>query len=97
MITCIRVIVECIVDDAFPGWAECWLIDANGLRHTFKEKLPVVLGDYSEKQKFPCEGKIRGHLIGEKHGLQTIDTLLPDGVRSTEGCHQFMVEAARCN
>lgn len=33
------------VDDAFPGWVECVLVDAFGHKHVFVEKIPAVLAD----------------------------------------------------
>lgn len=34
--------IERVVDDQFPGWVGCLLTDADGVRHEFVEKGPVV-------------------------------------------------------
>jgi len=38
----LEVQVEGFIDDHFPGFVKCVLIDADGLRHEFIDKVPVV-------------------------------------------------------
>lgn len=38
----LAVTITRLVDDAFPGWVECLLLDAAGNQHWFTEKVPVV-------------------------------------------------------
>ena len=38
----VRVNISRYVDESFPGWVECSLVDAYGYDHVFVEKVPVV-------------------------------------------------------
>lgn len=40
--TCLRVDIIAFVDESFPSFVRCAFIDADGKRHTFIEKVPVV-------------------------------------------------------
>jgi len=40
--TCLRVDIVGFVDESFPGFVRCAFADANGNRHAFIEKIPVV-------------------------------------------------------
>jgi hypothetical protein len=39
---CLRVEIVAFVDESFPGFVRCAFTDAEGTRHTFIEKVPVV-------------------------------------------------------
>jgi hypothetical protein len=40
--TCLRVDIVGFADESFPGLVHCDFADANGNRHKFIEKIPVV-------------------------------------------------------
>ena len=59
---CLRVDKVGFADESFPGFAHCDFTDANGNRHTFLEKIPVVTtkdlwtdSTYPQPGMLPCE------------------------------------------
>ena len=91
----IEVAIVRIVDEAFPGFVECKLIDAHGREHTFVEKAPVVSAqDISARSTFPVSGhvacKIESELQDESgRVLLRVDTTQPYGIESTAGDTRF--------
>jgi hypothetical protein len=60
---CLRVEIVAFVDESFPGFVRCAFVDADGKRHTFIEKVPVVTtqelwrdSTYPQPGIVPCEG-----------------------------------------
>lgn len=55
----VSVQIKRYVDDHFPGWAACVLTDADGKRHEFTEKVPVVSSsDLRADSSYPQPGYI---------------------------------------
>ena len=51
--------IERYIDDHFPGWVACVLIDADGKRHAFTEKVPVLSSsDLRADSSYPQPGYI---------------------------------------
>jgi hypothetical protein len=58
------------VDDHFPGFVECVLVDALGAAHTFVEKVPVVSAEsLSAASTYPCNGEIECEVCREWHDI----------------------------
>ena len=90
------------IDDAFPGWVECELVDAIGKRHLFHEKTPVVSApspaSTAPSATHPQTGFIACRPVAtwaEKPGrwLTRIDTTRPWGIASTDDDSQFTVHS----
>jgi len=85
------------VDESFPGFVECKLIDAKGETHIFIDKVPVVsLDALWSSSAYPCAGNIRCTVETEfkdesGRTLVRIDTEYPDHVESTSGDTHFVV------
>ena len=67
--TCLRVDIVAFADESFPGFVRCAFADADGNRHTFIEKIPVVStqelwtdSNYPQPGMVPC-------MIVEKYGM----------------------------
>ena len=76
----------------YPGWAECVLVDAFGVEHRFRDKIPVASRRNITPEDVPCDGVVRctkeaDHL----DGTVTVNTQLPDDIESTAGEHLFRV------
>lgn len=84
----VKVNVLRIIDDSFPVFVECELIDCHGTHHYFIDKLPVV-SEYDAVP--PCIGAIRCTVMENKENTVVIDTSLPDDIASTNGAYQFEV------
>jgi hypothetical protein len=86
-----------LVDAHFPGWVECVLLDAEGKRHVFVEKVPVVTSeDLSSGSSCPRTCSIRCRIDAEwtdaaGRVLVRVDTETPWGIRSTEDACLFVV------
>ena len=87
-----------VVDDGFPTFVECVLVDADGQEHHFVEKLPVVGGlpELSFDRIFTQPGHIgcvvRDEWTDERgRELVRIDTLEPWGIESAAGETCFTV------
>jgi hypothetical protein len=90
--TGVRVQVTRIVDDAFPGFVECALVDVHGRRWLFREKGPVVTNDYlTASDAYPQPGVIACQVVARAGGVVRIDTIRPWHVESAEGETQFEV------
>jgi hypothetical protein len=56
---CLRVDIVGFVDESFPGLVRCAFVDANGNRHTFIEKIPVVtFEDLWSDSVYPQNGTV---------------------------------------
>ena len=95
--TAVVVEITRIVDDAFTGFVECFLVGAGLQAHTFVEKIPVVQSvPLRFDSVFPCSGTIRCRVESEFSDeagrlLVRINTEHPDGVESTAGERRFVV------
>jgi hypothetical protein len=85
------------VDGSFPGWVESELVDANGRRHIFIEKVPVVtLEDSRADSECPVPGIIRCEILrkySDENGreLVCVSTAKPWSIESTEGLSEFTI------
>jgi hypothetical protein len=85
------------VDDHFPGFVECTLVDAAGVVHVFVEKVPVVTTEALQSTShYPCPGAIGCQVLAQwkdDHGIELtkIDTSKPWGVESSVGVTEFVV------
>jgi hypothetical protein len=85
------------VDDHFPGFVECVLVDALGATHTFVEKVPVVTTEsLTAASTYPCNGEIECEVSREwqdASGLafSIVRTESPWGLESTSGATEFTV------
>lgn len=93
----VRVTIERFVDESFPGFVECRLVDANGKSHLFVEKVPVVSKEHlTPESEYPRNGVIACELMpssGDRlgKGLVLINTEKPLGIFSIEGQASFPV------
>jgi len=88
----VRVQIVRFVDDAFPGFVECELIDAHGRRWLFVDKGPVVTTEYlTAHDSYPQPGVIACEVVGRANCIVQIDTTRPWSVESTEGQTRFQV------
>lgn len=92
--TDIAIQITRFVDDDFPGFVECVLIDASGASHIFIEKGPRVSSqNLIESSTYPCTGSIEctvenEWVDGENRSLACINT---DPTESADGEIQFTV------
>jgi hypothetical protein len=83
------------IDDAFPGFVECLLVDAEGCAHGFVEKAPVVSSaTLSRESVFPQAAHIACVVQEEwtdERGrkLVRVATVEPWGMKSLEGKISF--------
>jgi hypothetical protein len=89
--------IERFVDEHFPGFVECVLIDADGVRHEFVEKGPVVsTNDLRIDSRYPQPGFI-GCFIEEEwvdelgRRLVRVSTIEPWSIESAAGASVFKV------
>lgn len=89
------------VDEYQPGFVECSLIDAQGQRHMFIEKVPIVTTEdlwstsqYPRPGAVPCE--VEAEWKDERGcSLVQVTTERPFGVESTTGQSRFIVLASQ--
>jgi len=89
--------IERYVDDAFPGLVACMLSDADGCRHEFIEKVPVVSSnDLRADSSYPQPGYIA--CVVEHEWMDTagrkllrINTQAPWDIASVSGVTVFNV------
>lgn len=89
--------IERVVDDHFPIWVACVLTDADGVRHEFVEKGPVVsTGELMSESHYPHLGHI-GCVIEEEwvdklgRSLVRVSTEKPWSIESVAGETRFTV------
>lgn len=93
----LSVTIERFVDNHFPGWVECSLVDASGRVHQFVEKAPVISdANLVPDSGFPQSGYIACAIQDEwtdKRGRQLVrvSTVKPWGIESTAGEASFTV------
>lgn len=88
MIT-VKVEILRIIDNSFPVFVECVLVDCNGKKHYFHDKLPVFSLDCNTE--VPRVGEMGCRIIQDKQDTLVIGTLLPDGIESTNEEYRFEV------
>ena len=85
------------VDAHQPGFVECSITDARGVKHLFIEKVPVVTLEYlTENSSYPRRGTIQCILVrqwsdSEGREMASIDTGEPWGIESSDGQTRFNV------
>jgi hypothetical protein len=85
------------VDPYQPGFVECMFLDAQGCRHLFMEKLPIVTradlwssSAYPQPGAIPCE--VEAEWLGEQgRAVVRVTTERPFHVESTSGQSSFVV------
>lgn len=92
----VRVRITRLVDDAFPAWVECLLVDAAGKEWRFVEKLLVVCAaDVRDLRELPEFGMIGCEILAEAPSGApdpvTIDTERPWHIAATTGDTVFTV------
>jgi hypothetical protein len=89
------------VDDHFPGFVECELVEASGLSHIFVEKVPVVTTEQLRPSScYPCAGGIACRVLAQWEdadgiAFSRIDTSKPWGVESSAGVTEFVVASSK--
>lgn len=97
----IPVTIVRFADEAFPGWVECILTDAQGQHHTFIEKVPVVaLENLGPLSAYPQGGSISCEIVAESEDsngrkIARITTERPWGIESITGSANFNVLASQ--
>lgn len=87
------------VDDHYPGWVACELVDASGRRHSLVDKVPVFTTENLDAQSpYPLPGAVACEVVArweddDGRQLVRIDTVRPFGIESTEGITEFVVAA----
>lgn len=94
---CLSVQITRIWDlDWYPGFAECVLVDALGVKHRFQDKIPVFSPRSLTLEDIPCVGALRCTIAGENpDGTLTVNTKLPDDIKSAAGEHLFRVRPSQ--
>ena len=99
--TCLRIDIIGFVDESFPGFVRCAFADANGNRHTFIEKIPVVTTDdfwsdsvYPQQGTVPCE-KVESLNGGTDRGLVRVTIGIGDSTDSPGYSEQFIVRESQ--
>jgi hypothetical protein len=93
----LRVQIVRYVDDHFPGFVECELVDASGRIHTFVEKGPVVSDRWpGPDDSYPMSGEIRCEILEQWNcpdgrDLLRVTTEQPDSVETKDGVAEFVV------
>jgi hypothetical protein len=85
------------VDKHQPGFVECELVDAEGRKHKFMDKVPIFTAqDLDSSSAYPQSGSVRCEVLAEwrdpaGRALSQISTIRPDDVESSEGLSEFIV------
>jgi hypothetical protein len=89
------------VDDYQPGWVECEFVDADGCRHVIRDKVPVLTSkDLDADSEYPTPGSVPCEVLKQyqdengRH-LVCVSTDKPVGIETTEGLHEFTLQAGR--
>src|SRR5215469_2536988 len=88
-----------LVDDAFPGWVECELVDAHEHRHILRDKVPIFTVERLDaKSKYPRPGAVQCEILdrfrdAKGRELVRVTTQRPWGVASIEGTSDFVLQA----
>ena len=93
----VRVDIIRLVDESNPGWVECRLVDAHGKTWLFREKAPVVCGEYLDtSSSYPQKGSVACRVLSRSRKpdgqeIVSVDTSETWGIESTEGVTEFDV------
>jgi hypothetical protein len=97
--TWLRIQIVGFVDESFPGFIRCAFADADGNRHTFIEKIPVVTTEnlwrdsaYPHKGKVPCENV---ETVEDGSGLARITIGVGDSTDTPGHSEQFIVRESQ--
>ncbi|WP_431104074.1 hypothetical protein [Roseateles noduli] len=88
------------VDEHFPGFVECVLVDAFGKAHVFIEKVPVITTEnLVSTSSYPRPGAMDCEVVAEwtddnGRALSRVNTERPWDVESTEGLSEFVVSTS---
>jgi hypothetical protein len=88
------------VDESFPGFVECKLLDVNHEAHFFVEKAPVVSAEnLSSASSYPRQGSLQCELLASwqegSTSMVKVSTERPWGIASTMGETEFSVLASQ--
>lgn len=95
--------IEGFADEHFPGFVECALIDSEGIRHEFVEKVPVVSRlNLNAESEYPRSGHIDCTIEGtwlDEQGRRVVrvNTEKPWSVASVAGRTVFTVYEDQLN
>ena len=92
MVECKVNIVEAFDLDQFPGWCKAILTDANGVEHTFVDKLPVFGLEEAEVRSLPVEKFIAVGVLRDLGDIVEIDTSVSHGLETVDGDSRFVVQ-----
>ncbi len=92
MVECKMNIVEAFDLNKFPGWCKVILTDANGVEHTFVDKLPVFGLEEAEVRSLPVEKFIAVEVLHDLGNVVEIDTSVPNGLATEDGNSRFVVQ-----
>ncbi len=82
-----------------PGWVACDLVDSEGRRHVFIDKVPIFTSERLDAgSDYPKPGIVRCEVLKrwqDEKGIELVRvrTVSPDRVESTEGLCEFTVLA----
>ena len=100
-VTCLPVDIVGFVDESFPGFVRCPFADANGDRHMFIEKIPVVTtadlwsdSIYPQQGTVPCE-KVESLEGNADRHLARITIGVGDSMDSPGYSDQFIVQESQ--
>lgn len=100
-VACLRVDIVGFVDESFPGFVRCAFADANGKRHTFIEKIPVVTTEdlwsdsvYPQQGTVPCE-RVESLEGGTDHRLARVTIGVGDSMDAPGYSEQFIVRESQ--
>lgn len=88
------------IDDHFPGFVECSLVDAHGQAHLFHEKVPVVSTErLGAESLYPRDGHLECRVREEWRGSDgqytlRVSTDEPFHIESTTGKSEFVVASS---
>jgi hypothetical protein len=97
----LRVEIARFVDEHQPGFVECTFVDAEGVRHSILEKLPVVTRENLWSTSiYPRPGEVACQVLAEwkdRNGqlVLRVSTEEPFHIESTDGQTQFVVLASQ--
>ena len=87
------------LDPHNPGFVECKLVDAEGVVHTFADKVPIFTTELLDAEStYPRPGSVRCKIVSQSQDpigipLVVISTLWPDGIESSDGGSEFVVRS----
>ena len=92
----VKIEITRFIDDSFPGFVECRLIDAWGNQHLFIEKVPIVTSESLDgSNSYPQSGIIACRIVDRRdvdgHEILKIETETPWHIESTTGETSFNV------